>query len=121
MRFTAADLYEVRCFVARQACAAGFESDRAADLLIAVNELATNSVIHGEGSGSLVVWQEGDTLLCEVTNAGRHDRPLAGRVRPTVAQPGGRGLWLVNQLCDLVQVRTLSQGTAVRVHQHLSP
>jgi len=44
---------------------------------------------------------------------------LAGRVRPSVAQPNGRGLWLVNQLCDLVQLRTLADGTVVRVHQHL--
>jgi anti-sigma regulatory factor (Ser/Thr protein kinase) len=120
LRFTRDDLSEVRCFVARHASAAGFEPERAADLLIAINELATNSVIHGEGTGTLIVWREGATLLCEVTNAGTHDQPLAGRVRPTVAQPGGRGLWLVNQLCDLVQVRTLSKRTVVRVHQHLA-
>ena len=29
---------------------------------------------------------------------------------------GGLGLWLANQLCDLVQVRSSPEGTAVRVH-----
>ena len=31
-------------------------------------------------------------------------------------QPGGYGLWLANQLCDLVQIRSLPAGTAVRLH-----
>jgi hypothetical protein len=28
----------------------------------------------------------------------------------------GRGLWLVNQLCDLVQIRSGPSGTTIRVH-----
>jgi len=31
---------------------------------------------------------------------------------------GGHGLWLVNQLCDLVQMRTFASGSVVRVHLH---
>jgi anti-sigma regulatory factor (Ser/Thr protein kinase) len=121
LHFVRDDLSEVRRLVGRRARACGLDGDRATDLIFAINELATNSVIHGEGGGTVVVWRERDTLLCEVRDAGILDRPLVGRVRPGVAQPGGRGLWLVNQLCDLVQVRTLSSGTVVRVHQHLTP
>jgi anti-sigma regulatory factor (Ser/Thr protein kinase) len=118
--FSGEDLSAVRRFVAVHADEAGLEPDRAADLLIAMNELATNSAIHGGGRGRLVIWREGDTLLCEVRDGGRFDRLLAGRVRPGVDQPSGRGLWLVNQLCDLVQVRrTHPEGTVVRVHQRL--
>ena len=29
-----------------------------------------------------------------------------------------RGLWLANQLCDLVQIRTLPAGTVVRLHMN---
>jgi hypothetical protein len=29
---------------------------------------------------------------------------------------GGRGLWLTNQLCDLVQIRSGDAGTVVRAH-----
>jgi len=32
---------------------------------------------------------------------------------------GGWGLWLANQLCDLVQLRELPEGSVVRLHQHL--
>jgi anti-sigma regulatory factor (Ser/Thr protein kinase) len=55
-------------------------------------------------------------VVCEVTDAGYFDQPLAGRRRPDADRVGGRGMWLVNQLCDLVQVRTLPEGTVVRMH-----
>jgi hypothetical protein len=35
------------------------------------------------------------------------------------AVDGGRGLWMVNQLCDLVQLRSFPDGAAVRVHMYL--
>jgi hypothetical protein len=31
----------------------------------------------------------------------------------------GFGLWLVNQLCDLVQIRTFAKGTVVRLQMAL--
>ena len=47
---------------------------------------------------------------------GSFDEPLAGRVRPMPAQMGGYGLWVANQVCDLVQIRSLPGGSAVRLH-----
>jgi hypothetical protein len=38
-------------------------------------------------------------------------------VRPSLDQSGGWGLWLANQLCDLVQLRELPEGSVVRLHQ----
>ena len=32
---------------------------------------------------------------------------------------GGNGLWLVNQVCDLVQARTGQAGTTTRLHMRL--
>ena len=43
------------------------------------------------------------------------DDPLVGRVKPVPTQVGGRGLWLANQFCDLVQIRSGDDGTAVRL------
>ena len=102
--------------MARRAAAAGLDAARTADLVLAVDEVATNSLRHGGGRGTLRIWQDADALVCEVRDAGRIEDPLAGRVRPPLDRDGGRGLWLVNQLCDLVQLRTLPTGAVVRLH-----
>jgi hypothetical protein len=54
-----------------------------------------------------------------VSDAGHFDDPLVGRIRPTPVQLYGRGLWLVNQFCDLVQIRSAGDGSVVRVHMRL--
>ena len=56
-------------------------------------------------------------MICEVRDRGRLDQPLAGRASARARRPvGGWGLWLANQLCDLVQLRTLPDGNVVRLH-----
>ena len=102
--------------VAGHAAAAGLAGNETAALILAVNEVATNSVRHGGGGGALRIWQDGDSLVCEVRDRGQINRRLVGRERPAPEQEGGRGLWLVNQLCDLVQIRTSPEGTTVRLH-----
>jgi anti-sigma regulatory factor (Ser/Thr protein kinase) len=115
MTFGPSDLAAVRALVSRHARAAGIEA-RGAELVTALNEVATNSIRHGGGSGTLRVWQEDSTLLCEIRDSGRFDKPLADRERPSQSASAPRGLWLANQLCDLVQIRTLAGGTVVRLH-----
>ncbi|MGN6814746.1 MAG: anti-sigma factor RsbA family regulatory protein [Solirubrobacterales bacterium] len=110
------ELSEVRRRVAAAAERAGMEPPEVADLVIAASELAANSVVHGGGSGTLRLWRENGSLLAEVSDRGRIDEPLVGRLRPGIAQEGGRGLWLANQLCDLVQIRSGAAGTTVRLH-----
>ncbi len=113
--FDRAKLAAVRRRVERAAERAGLTAPDAADLVIAASELAANSVAHGGGSGTLRTWQDGDRLLVEIEDAGLIEEPLAGRLRPGPAQEGGRGLWLANQLCDLVQVRSRRGRTTVRL------
>jgi anti-sigma regulatory factor (Ser/Thr protein kinase) len=119
LAFTAGDLVAVRALVYRHAAAAGLDSKRAADAVLAVNEIATNSVVHGGGKGTLRIWRDTSAFTCEVRDSGRFDSPLIDRERPVEASAGPRGLWLANQLCDLVQIRTFATGTAVRVHMWL--
>jgi anti-sigma regulatory factor (Ser/Thr protein kinase) len=109
-------LEQIRRLVSGRASDAGLRRSRALDLVVAVNEIATNSLAHGGGSGVLRVWSEPDRLVCEVRDGGRIEDPLVGRRLPDFGDPTGRGLWLANQLCDLVQVRTLARGTVVRLH-----
>lgn len=113
--FEAEDLGRVRSVVAKQAAAAGLRRERVAELMLAVNELTTNSVKHAGTGGMLRVWTEPGKLICQVEDDGRIGDPLAGR-RRGLAGVGGLGLWMVNQLCDLVEVRTGAGGSTVRVH-----
>ncbi len=115
--FDRSGLGEVRSFV-RGCAAQTLGEDLTAQLVLAINELATNSVQYGGGSGTLIAWSEGDAIICEVRDAGQIREPLAGRRHPSTEQRGGRGLWLVNQLCDLVQIRSSPGETAVRVRMH---
>jgi anti-sigma regulatory factor (Ser/Thr protein kinase) len=114
--FGTGELAEIRRLVARRAHSAGLAPGRREDVVLAVNELATNSIRHGGGSGVLRVWREPEVLICEVSDGGRFEDPLVGRRRPAGTQIGGYGLWLVNQVCDLVQVRSGPGGCTVRVH-----
>jgi anti-sigma regulatory factor (Ser/Thr protein kinase) len=116
LAFDADGLAGVRRLVDARAHDAGLGPERAADLRLAVNELATNSVRHGGGGGTVRFWREGDELLCEVADPGRIRDPLTGRYSPTPAQLDGRGVWLANQLCDLVRLRSSEQGAVVRLH-----
>jgi anti-sigma regulatory factor (Ser/Thr protein kinase) len=109
-------LHDLRGVVAHHAARAGLDRTRVADLVLAANETAANSVRHGGGGGRLRVWQDNEELLCEVEDAGRIIQPLVGRVRPSLNGAGGRGLWLANQVCDLVQIRSSAAGTVVRLH-----
>ena len=109
----------VRDYVATVARANGLSGYRADDLILAVHELASNSVRHADGHGVVRVWRVDDRILCEVTDHGHIDVPLAGRERPVADRLGGRGLWMANQLCDLMQIRTNADGNVVRLHQHL--
>jgi anti-sigma regulatory factor (Ser/Thr protein kinase) len=109
-------LGSIRALVAEHAREAGVSELRAGDLVLATHEVATNSVRHGGGEGLLRVWHDDHTVICEISDRGQLDQPLAGRSRPELRDGGGWGLWLANQLCDLVQLRTLPEGNVVRLH-----
>lgn len=114
--FARGDVGAVRGFVARVARDAHFNRHRVDDLVLAAYEIASNAVRHGGGRGMARAWESDGAVICEVAGDGRITDPLAGRRRPDPAAHGGRGLWLANQLCDLVQVRAFPSGGVVRIH-----
>ena len=116
LAFTRDDLATVRHAVSEWASAWRLDAERIEHLVLAVNELTTNSVRYGGGGGGLRMWSDGDALLIDVRDHGHIREPLVGRVRPAPDQHAGRGLWLVNQLCDLVQIRSSPAGSLVRLH-----
>jgi anti-sigma regulatory factor (Ser/Thr protein kinase) len=106
----------VRRFVSIQATRLGLPAARLDDLVLAVNEVATNAIRHGAGFGRVLVWRDEKYLLCEVSDPGHARDGLMGYLPPNPDSEGGHGLWITRQLCDLVEVRTLSTGTTVRLY-----
>ena len=110
-----ADLRRVRMLVTRCASEAGLADGRAADLVLAASEVAANTLRHAGGTGTLRVWATAEEVICQLADPGRIEDPLAGRRRPA-SDVNGLGLWVVNQLCDLVELRSGAGGTTVRLH-----
>ncbi|WP_333774362.1 sensor histidine kinase [Streptomyces sp. IBSBF 3136] len=118
--YTSGDLAALREKIAACAEQHGLAGRRLRELHLAATEVATNSIRHGGGGGVLRTWGEERRLVCEFRDAGYLEDPLAGRSMPTPTQVGGRGLWLVHQLCDLVEIRsTPDAGTTIRLHTEL--
>jgi anti-sigma regulatory factor (Ser/Thr protein kinase) len=114
------DMQPVRALTRRRADRCGLPADRADNLTLAVSELAANTVRHSPDGGTLRIWHTPAELICQITDQGWIEDPLAGR-RPPVSDQGGQGLWLVNQVCDLVERRSGPSGTAIRLHMSLAP
>ncbi|MEU9255418.1 sensor histidine kinase [Streptomyces sp. NPDC048270] len=115
--YTTGDLAVVRSKVAQCATDAGVPREALSKLAVAVTEIATNSIRHGGGGGTLRTWTQESVFICEFRDTGYMADVMLGRIRPTAEQIGGRGLWLAHQLCDLVEIRSShDQGTTVRLH-----
>jgi serine/threonine-protein kinase RsbW len=114
--FTRSDLSSVRRLVEDEATAAGLPPERIADVVFAVNEIATNALRHGGEPASIRVWHQAGRLLCEIRDSGKGiPEPLAPG-KPALSSGGGFGLWAARQLCEAIEFRADGSGTVVRVH-----
>jgi anti-sigma regulatory factor (Ser/Thr protein kinase) len=109
------DVPATRRTVAQYARSLGLPQEQVEILELAASELATNSIRHGGGTGTVALWTEPGAAVVEFSDSGHLADPLVGRLAPALDSVGGRGLYLVHQLCDLVQVRSSPRGTTVRV------
>jgi anti-sigma regulatory factor (Ser/Thr protein kinase) len=115
------DLSQVRALVLQHAREAGLSESRANDLVLAVSEVAANTLRHTASSGTLSLWRDADEVVAEIRDEGMITDPLAGRRRPPPDAPGGHGLWLVHQVCDLVELHSDAGGTTIRMHMAIEP
>lgn len=117
--FGRAELSGLRAWAAAWARSYGLSEDRNDDLALALHEICKNTIRFGGGHGTVSRWQDGGSLICEVADTGYISDLLVGRVLAAVTREGGRGVWLANQLCDLVQIRSDDGHTQVRLHMDL--
>ena len=115
---TDAETAEVMKHEARYAERAGLPADRRADLVLAVSEIAANTLAHTAAGGTVHIWASGPELICQVHDSGWITDPMAGRRRPAPDSPG-QGLWVVNHVCDLVETRSGLAGTTTRLRFRL--
>lgn len=97
--------------VGAHAAAADLDAEKAWALSLAVREVAASAV----PGCTLRVWAEPAALVCEIRDPDPVVDPMAGRIQPRDAEPDERGLWLANQMCDLVQVRSSLEGSTIRI------
>ena len=113
------DLAAIRAVVHRYAIQAGLTEARAIDLTLAVSEVAANTIKHAKSPGSLKIWYDTDEIVCQIHDEGIITDPMAGRREPSLDALGGHGLWIVNQVCDRVELQSDEGGTTIRLHMNL--
>jgi anti-anti-sigma factor len=112
----------IRQTVRRLARLAGIEETREVDLTIAVGEAVNNAIEHAyraaEGTVRVIGLREPDTVRVDVIDSGTWRTARA-------PDGGGRGLALIRNLADSVDMQQTAGGTtvgiAVRVHKTRSP
>jgi anti-sigma regulatory factor (Ser/Thr protein kinase) len=112
------DLRPLRRLVASYGHRTGLPDERADNLVLAASEIGANTLRHTSAGGTAHIWHTEEEILCQVQDQGWITDPLAGRTRRPPDERG-HGLWMVNQLCDLVELRTSQAGTTVRLHMRI--
>jgi anti-sigma regulatory factor (Ser/Thr protein kinase) len=112
------DLRQLRSLVADHAWRAGLPNERVSNLVLAASEIAANTLRHAGGAGRVHIWHTEAEVLCQIRDQGWITDPLAGRTRHD-PDARGHGLWIVNQVCDLAELRTGRGGTTIRLHMRI--
>jgi len=111
---TAHNVSRLYTYIKLELYVAGLPAGAAGDLAAATQQLALNSLQRGAAEVTVQLWSQPHALICEVVDDTVIDDVLLGRRVPVEDEHDG--LWHANQVCDLVQMRSSSAGTTVRVH-----
>ncbi|MBA2472084.1 MAG: hypothetical protein DLM61_10365 [Pseudonocardiales bacterium] len=84
------------------------------DIVIAVDEIATNALEHGQPPACVRGWTTPDALFVQVDDQGRTCIPVTtGYHRPSTDARRGRGIWIARHLADVLTTHTGHTGTTV--------
>lgn len=115
------DLRSLRHAVAGDPIARILGRERLSDLVFSISEAASNALKHADGTCTVRLWGDGDEVVSEVATPSSLTDVFAGRRRPAWNATDGRGLWLINQICDLVELRSTGGRTVLRMHLQVTP
>ncbi|MDA8296055.1 MAG: sensor histidine kinase [Actinomycetota bacterium] len=110
-----------RAFVAEHLKPTDLQQDQREELIVVTSELVANSLKAAAETVSVAVWERDGAIAVQVDDDGRGiSDPFAGYHRPEREATGGRGLWMARQLCDVVEISSRPDRTAVRAIQVLA-
>lgn len=106
----------LRQFIAGRADAYGVAGDRAEMLILAVSEVGAYLKNQGPGTAAVRAWEQPGAVVCDFRQPGTSiGDPFLG-LRPASLEPGaGDGLWLANQICDWMEIRSGAEGCAIQL------
>jgi serine/threonine-protein kinase RsbW len=103
----------------------GVQDEVADDVVLALNEVATNAVLYGSSGGQPVeVVVQVDDGWVEASVLDHGPQPPAGRLEAADTdelRAGGRGLWLLRRLVDEVRLERVRLGTRVTLRRAIGP
>jgi serine/threonine-protein kinase RsbW len=108
-----------RRLLADTAVTVGLPADRIERFTVALSEIVTNAIRHGNGSATMTITSNGSTLTVNVRDHGPGLKAQSSRALPPATQVSGRGLWLAEQLCDQVHIDSSNHGTIVQLTMRL--
>jgi anti-sigma regulatory factor (Ser/Thr protein kinase) len=92
------------------------------DIVIAVDEIATNALEHGKPPACVRGWTTSDALFVQVDDQGRACIPATtGYQRPSTDARRGRGIWIARHLADVMTTYPGPTGTTVALRFARSP
>lgn len=103
----------------------GISEDVADDVVLALNEAATNAVLYGSRGGQpiqVLVHVTGDWVEASVLDHGPQPPPgLPADTEHGELRAGGWGLWVLRRLVDEVRLERVKLGTRVTLRRALRP
>ena len=102
----------------------GVSEEVADDVVLALNEVATNAVLHGSSGGQpiqVVVHINNDWVEASVLDHGPHPPGVSADSNTHELRAGGRGLWLLGRLVDEVRIERVRLGTRVTLRRAIGP
>lgn len=96
------------------------------DILLATDEAAANAVAHGQSAGGnglvrLRCSTEGASVVVAISDEGPGFDPTEVSMHelPSWTSPGGRGLYLVQELMDEVEIEPSPTGTVINMKRRV--
>jgi serine/threonine-protein kinase RsbW len=122
-------LSDVREFIRQQAADMGADPETTDDMVLAVDELATNSILHGyrgeEGVVEVEVEREGSSMVVRLRDHARPFNPTK-MPDPDTALPledrpkGGLGIYLSREAADGLVYRRTGDGNEMTIVKRLT-